>query len=92
MRPRERRETGQKDLFKARLDQIVDMHHALAKLGGAIDWGFLEIDPLFDDVSIERWQRLTGAPARHAHSGQPFGRSGSTAMTDKLASPTAGAR
>jgi DNA modification methylase len=52
----------------------------------------IEIDPLFVDVSIERWQRLTGGPARHAHSGQPFGRSGSAAITDKLASPTAGAR
>lgn len=42
MRPRERRETGQNDLFKARLDQIVDMNHAVVKLAGAIDWGFLE--------------------------------------------------
>ncbi|MEJ0052576.1 MAG: IS5 family transposase [Methylovirgula sp.] len=42
MRPKEQRETGQKDLFKARLDQIVDMSHPLAKLAGAIDWGFLE--------------------------------------------------
>ena len=42
MRPKERHETGQKDLFKARLDQIVDMSHPLAKLASAIDWGFLE--------------------------------------------------
>ena len=42
MRPRERRDSGQNDLFKARLDQIVDTDHALAKLGRAIDWGFLE--------------------------------------------------
>ncbi len=42
MRPKERRETGQNDLFKARLDQIVDMNHALVKLARAIDWGFLE--------------------------------------------------
>ncbi|MGB8411631.1 MAG: IS5 family transposase [Candidatus Binatus sp.] len=42
MRPRERREIGQNDLFKARLDQIVDMNHPLAKLARAIDWGFLE--------------------------------------------------
>ncbi len=42
MRPRERRESGQNDLFKSRLDQIVDMNHALVKLAGAIDWGFLE--------------------------------------------------
>jgi transposase, IS5 family len=42
MRPRERRETGQRDLFRARLDQIVALDHPLVKLGRAIDWSFLE--------------------------------------------------
>src|SRR5215207_3298468 len=42
MRPKERRETGQNDLFRARLDQIVDRHHPVVKLARAIDWGFLE--------------------------------------------------
>ena len=42
MRPRERRETSERDLFRSRLDQIIDMKHALVKLGRAIDWGFLE--------------------------------------------------
>ncbi len=42
MRPRERRDSGQNDLFRARLDQIVDMKHPLAKLAAAIDWSFLE--------------------------------------------------
>jgi IS5 family transposase len=42
MRPGERRDSGQNDLFRARLDQIVDRDHALAKLGRAIDWRFLE--------------------------------------------------
>jgi IS5 family transposase len=42
MRPKERRDSGQKDLFRARLDQIVDLGHPLAKLAGAVDWGFLE--------------------------------------------------
>jgi transposase, IS5 family len=42
MRPRERRESGAQDLFRSRLDQIIDMDHALAKLARAIDWGFLE--------------------------------------------------
>src|SRR5215207_806762 len=42
MRPMERRETGQRDLFRARLDQIVDLDHPLVKLVRAIDWGFLE--------------------------------------------------
>jgi transposase, IS5 family len=42
MRPKERRDSRQNDLFRARLDRIVDMDHALAKLGRAIDWRFLE--------------------------------------------------
>jgi IS5 family transposase len=42
MRPKERRDSGQKDLFRARLDQIVDMTHPLARLAARIDWGFLE--------------------------------------------------
>src|ERR1035437_1517671 len=42
MRPKERRETGQNDLFRARLDQIIDMDHALVKLAGSIGWRFLE--------------------------------------------------
>ncbi len=42
MRPKERRDSGQNDLFRARLDQIVDMKHPLAKLALSIDWRFLE--------------------------------------------------
>ena len=42
MRPKERRETGERDLFRSRLDQIIDLEHALARLAKAIDWRFLE--------------------------------------------------
>ena len=42
MKPRERRETGQSDLFKARLDQIIDRGHPRVRLAHRIDWGFLE--------------------------------------------------
>lgn len=42
MRPRERRESGKQDLFRSRLDQIIDINHALARLARWIDWGFLE--------------------------------------------------
>jgi transposase, IS5 family len=42
MRPKERRDSGQSDLFRSRLDQIVDMGHPLAKLAATIDWRFLE--------------------------------------------------
>jgi len=42
MRPKEHRESGEHDLFRSRLDQIIDMDHALVKLAGSIDWRFLE--------------------------------------------------
>src|SRR3979411_1706525 len=42
MRPRERRETGEQDLFRSRLDQIIDMKHPLVTLGRTVDWRFLE--------------------------------------------------
>jgi len=52
MRPRERRDSGQNDLFKARLDQIVDLGHPLARLAATIDWRFLE--ERFDAVYTDR--------------------------------------
>jgi IS5 family transposase len=66
MRPKERRDSGQKDLFRARLDQMVDMTHPLAKLAGSVDWRFLEtrfgaaytdkpMPDLSDEVLCERW-------------------------------------
>jgi IS5 family transposase len=42
MRPKERRESGEQDLFRSRLDQLIDLDHALVKLARAIDWRFLE--------------------------------------------------
>src|SRR3954468_8857645 len=37
MRPREQ-SRGQDDLFRSRLDQIIDMKRPLSRLGGLIDW------------------------------------------------------
>lgn len=42
MRPKERRPTGQRDIFQSRLDQIIDLNHPLVKLASRIDWSFLE--------------------------------------------------
>ena len=42
MRPKERRDSGQGDLLRSRLDAIIDMDHALVKLAQTIDWPFLE--------------------------------------------------
>ncbi len=41
-RPRERRETGNQELFRSRLDQIIDPKHELVLLAQMIDWSFLE--------------------------------------------------
>lgn len=40
-KPRERRETGEQDLFRARLDQIINMNHGLVRLAHEIDWTVL---------------------------------------------------
>lgn len=42
MRPKERRETGQTDLLRSRLDAIIDMGHPLVKLARTTNWSFPE--------------------------------------------------
>ena len=37
MRPKERRDSGQGDLLRSRLDAIIDQDHALVKLARTID-------------------------------------------------------
>jgi len=51
MRPRKPKTTVEGDLFRARLDQIIDMKHALVQLAGKIDWAWIdeEIAPLYSD-------------------------------------------
>ena len=41
MKPRQQ-SRGQDDLFKTRLDQIIDMRHPLVQLAGLIDWQTIE--------------------------------------------------
>jgi transposase, IS5 family len=51
MRPKERRESGQTDLLRSRLDHILNMDHALVKLAKTIDWRFLKerLGEVYDD-------------------------------------------
>jgi len=51
MRPKKPRVTSEGDLFRARLDQIIDLKHELVQLAGKIDWDFIdrEIAPLYSD-------------------------------------------
>ena len=42
MRPPRHSETGQTDMFQARLDQILNLDHELVRLARLIDWGFIE--------------------------------------------------
>lgn len=42
---------GEQDLFRSRLDQIIDTKHPLVRLGRTVDWGFLErrFGEVYDD-------------------------------------------
>ncbi len=42
MRPRKREEEGSGDLFRARLDQIINMGHELVRLADEIDWAWID--------------------------------------------------
>ena len=42
MRPKQPRTTGSSDLFRARLDQIINMKHELVQLAGKLDWAWLD--------------------------------------------------
>lgn len=42
MKPRERRETGAQDLFRSRLDQIINLRHELVTLSKTVSWSFIE--------------------------------------------------
>jgi IS5 family transposase len=48
MRPKKHKTTGSNDLFRARLDQIINLKHELVLLAGKIDWDWIdgEIAPL----------------------------------------------
>src|SRR6187402_1857513 len=51
MRPKKQEATKSGDLFRARLDQIINLKHELAQLAGAIDWDWIdgEIAPLYSN-------------------------------------------
>ena len=51
MRPKKHETTTSGDLFRARLEQIINMKNELAQLAGAIDWDWIdgEIAPLYSD-------------------------------------------
>ncbi|GLS35310.1 hypothetical protein GCM10010869_08980 [Mesorhizobium tianshanense] len=60
-RPREKRETGKQDLFRSRLDQIINMKHELVRLAQAIDWA---------GAGGAFWRRLFGRTG-HAATADP---------------------
>jgi IS5 family transposase len=51
MRPKKPETTRSGDLFRARLDQIINLKHELAQLAEKVDWDFIdgEIAPLYSD-------------------------------------------
>ena len=54
MRPKQQRHSRHGDLFRARLDQIINMKHELVVLADKIDWAWLDARPA---VSESRYVR-----------------------------------
>lgn len=52
MKPRRQQDEGQDDMFRARLEQIVNPAHELCRLARAIDWGFIaaRCDEVYSDA------------------------------------------
>jgi IS5 family transposase len=44
MRPGKQEKTGAQDLFRARLDQIINLKHELVRLAEAIDWNWIDAE------------------------------------------------
>jgi transposase, IS5 family len=42
MRPKRHEMTGSSDLFRARLDQIINLKHGLVQLAAKIDWQWID--------------------------------------------------
>jgi len=67
MRPKKHKTTGSSDLFRARLDQIINLKHELVLLAGKVDWDWIdgEIAPLYSENGRPRdsrgQQRITHA-------------------------------
>ena len=51
MRPKQPEAEPQEDLFRARLENLIDLRHPLVRLAGLIDWGRFEtgFGPLYTD-------------------------------------------
>ena len=51
MRPKKPETTRSGDLFRARLDQIINLKHELAQIAEKVDWQFIdgEVAPLYSD-------------------------------------------
>jgi IS5 family transposase len=57
MRPNKPRTTGEGDLFRARLDQIINMKHELVQLAARIDWDWIDCPKLFEEPKDIRCER-----------------------------------
>lgn len=51
MKPKNKKLSKTDDLFRSRLDNILNLRHELVKLANSIDWNFLEskVTPFYSD-------------------------------------------
>ena len=76
MRLKKQRTTGSGNLFRARLDRIINMKHELVQLAGKVDWDWIdgELSPKVGDGGNRKggisWGCLT-PPLLHRSSDMP---------------------
>ena len=69
MWPKQHTTTGSGDLFRARLEQIINMKHELVQLADKLDWAWIdgESAPLYSDQGRDRDSFRDRASAAQAH-------------------------
>lgn len=90
MRPKQSKTTGEGDLFRARLDQIINLKHELVQFGARIDWDWIgrEVAPLYSDESRPAiaGRFLIGYCCSSTSTACPTGASASAGCTTRISS------
>jgi hypothetical protein len=71
-RPKKREAMGSNALFRARLEQIINIKHELVALAGKIDWNWVdrEVAPLYSDEGRPETRFVLGLPLLKQDVGQ----------------------
>jgi hypothetical protein len=67
MRPKQRQATGSRDLFRARLDQIINVKHEPVQLAGKLDWAWIDGPTAFTHSPGPAKFQMEALPVNNRH-------------------------